>query len=52
MGYIQTGRGETDSDKKRWAELDVYRVQLGAGENDPNYDSRQSGRDSNRTYYL
>jgi hypothetical protein len=26
MGYIQTGRGETGSDKWRWAELDVFIV--------------------------
>ena len=50
MGYIQTGYGETGSDKWRWAEVDVYRVQFRAGENDPKYDSGQSGRDSNRTY--
>jgi hypothetical protein len=45
MGYIQTGSGEIGSDKWRWAELDKYRVQFRAGENDPNYDSGQSGRD-------
>jgi len=50
MGYIQTGRGEIGYDKWRWAELDVYRVQCRAGENDPNYDSGQFGRDSNRTF--
>jgi len=50
MEYIQTGRGEIGSDKWRCAELGVYRAQCRAGENDPNYDSGQSGRDSNRTF--
>lgn len=46
MGCIYTGRGEIDSDKRRWAEFDVYHFQCRAGEND----SGQSGRDSNRTF--
>jgi len=50
MGYIQTGREEIGYYKWSWTELDVYRVQCRAGENDPNFNSEQSGRDSNRTF--
>jgi hypothetical protein len=37
-GYIQIGCAEIGSDK--WTELNEYRVQFRAGQNDQNYDSR------------